>query len=339
MNQFKYKELESRYIYYMKNYNPIFNYVHDMGETQVIIDPIDKVCRFCGKKYPEVKFKKKAHAISEMLGNKEFVLRNECDSCNIFFGQKLEDNLGKYLGLGRTLSQIYGKEGVPSYKSRDRKSRVDFTDKGIVIQATIDSNFIERYDNYIVFHSIRDTYTPIAVYKALVKMALSLIPFEQMSLFKDTVEWLKEENHVISKHNMDNYTYVIERYVPGPKPMQLRAMGFVRKYDVLLMPYYQFILEFANYSYQIIVPCKKKDKELCGHEIDFIPIPGTHEVMCTATDRVLTELKYMGNKEKVKDEPLDICMNFEKCELYEGNEKSINEILKEEGINLSKRLK
>ena len=69
MNQFKYEELESRYIYYMKNYNPIFNYVHDMGETQVIIDPIDKVCRFCGKKYPEVKFKKKAHAISEMLGN------------------------------------------------------------------------------------------------------------------------------------------------------------------------------------------------------------------------------------------------------------------------------
>lgn len=332
-------EVAGRCEYYMKNYDCVFTYVHNMGETQAIIDPTDKVCRFCGKRYPEVKFKKKAHAISEMLGNKEFVLRNECDTCNSFFGQRLEDDFGKYLGLGRTLSQIYGKEGVPSYKARDGKSRIDFTDKGIVIQAKPDSNFIEQYDNYMVFHAVRDTYTPVAVYKALVKMALSLIPYELMPYFIDTVDWLKEDSHISSKYDMGNYEYIIERYVSGPNPMQLRASGFIRKDDHSIVPYYQFLLEFANYSYQIIVPCKRKDEKLSGHEIDFISIPGAFETGGISFGDVSTKIKCMGKKTKVKDEPLDSCLAFQKCEIHEGNGKKISELFKEEGIDLEKRLK
>lgn len=332
-------EVANRCEYYMKNYDCVFTYVHNMGETQSVVDPTDKVCRFCGKRYPEVKFKKKAHAISEMLGNKEFVLRNECDTCNSFFGQKLEDDFGKYLGLGRTLSQIFGKEGVPSYKSRDGKSRIDFTNKGIVVQSRQDSDFIEQHDNYMVFHAVRDAYTPIAVYKSLVKMALSLIPYGQMPHFIDTVAWLKEDSHTISKYNMDNYEYVIERYVPGPNPMQLRASGFIRKDDSLIVPYYQFLLEFSNYSYQIFVPCRKKDKNLVGHEIDFVPIPGAYETGGISFGDVSITLRCMKQNTKVKDEPLDLCLAFQKCERYEGNGKTISEVFKDEGIDLKKRLK
>ena len=64
-----------------------FKKEHGYTATEYIVDPIDKVCRFCGKRYPDVKFKKKAHAISEFIGNKEFVLRNECDACNEKFGK------------------------------------------------------------------------------------------------------------------------------------------------------------------------------------------------------------------------------------------------------------
>lgn len=332
-------EVANRCKYYMENYDCVFTYVHNMGETQAVIDPTDKVCRFCGRRYPEVRFKKKAHAISEMIGNKEFVLKNECDSCNSFFGQKLEDDLGKYLGLGRTLSQIYGKEGVPSYKSRDGKSRVDFTDKGIVIQAMQDSDFIEQHENYIVFHAVRDAYAPIAVYKSLVKMALSLISYEQMPHFIDTVAWLKEESHIISKYDMDKYLYMIERYVPGPNPMQLRASGFIRRSDSLLVPYYQFLLEFANYSYQIIVPCKGKDEKLASHEIDFIAIPGAYETGGISFGDAFLELKCMSQTTKIKDEPLKLCLAFDKCEKHEGNGKSIDDFFEEENINLDKRLK
>lgn len=202
-------ELARRMKYFMDNYDCAYTYVHNVGETQAIVDYQDKVCRFCGKRYPEVKFRKKAHAISELVGNKEFVLRNECDECNIFFGHKLEDDFGKYLGLGRTLSQIFGKEGIPSYKDRSGSWRIDWTNKGWVIQMKPDCTGIEQHEDYMIFHAVRDTYSPIAVYKALVKMALSLLPYEKMPFFLDTVAWLKEESHLVSKYNMDNYAYMI----------------------------------------------------------------------------------------------------------------------------------
>lgn len=334
----KITEVASRCKYYMDNYDCVFTYVHNMGETQAIIDPTDKVCRFCGKRYPEVRFKKKAHAISEMIGNKEFVLKNECDTCNSFFGQRLEDDFGKYLGLGRTLSQIYGKEGVPSYKSRDGKSRIDFTDKGIVIQETENSGFTEQHENYMVIHAVRDAYTPMAVYKSLVKMALSLISYEQMPYFIDTVDWLKEGSHIISKYDMDNYLNMIERYIPGPNPMQLRASGFIRKKGNISVPYYQFLLEFANYSYQIMVPCQEKDRYLAGHAIDFLAIPGTYEIGGISFGNVTTKLKNMKQNTKIKDEPLDLYLAIEKYESYAGNGKSIDDLFNEEGIKLKKRL-
>ncbi|GGJ29485.1 HNH endonuclease [Paenibacillus hunanensis] len=351
----KFEELTERMMHFHNNYDVAFSYVHNLGETQAIVDrpDKDKVCRFCRKQYPEVKFKKKAHAISEMLGNKEFVLKSECDTCNSFFGQKLEDDLGKYLGLGRTLSQIFGKDGVPSYKSRDGKCRIDYTDKGIVIQATEDNESIIMHNNHIIFHAVRDSYTPIAVYKSLVKIALSLISYEQIPHFEDTIDWLKEESHIDSLYNMDNYTYLIERYVPGPNPMQLRVLGFTRKDESLLVPYYQFLLEFANYSFQIIIPCKNRDTKLVGsHEIEFVsipgtdeiakffPMPGTYETVNVGFGEASIKIKNMGGKEKVKDEPLEpIYLGFMDSQRHEGEGETIDEIFEKEGITLKKRLR
>ena len=335
-------ELSSRMQYYMENYDCVYTYVHDLGETQSIVDYQDKVCRFCGRRYPDVKFRKKAHAISELIGNKEFVLRNECDECNMFFGQKLEDDFGKYLGLGRTLSQIFGKEGVPSYKDKNGKWRIDWTDKGLVIQMKQDCVDIEEEDNNMIFHAVRDTYTPIAVYKALVKMALSLLPYEKMPFFLDTVAWLKEDSHLISKYNMDNYTYMIEKNIPGPHPLQLRASGFIRKYDSCPIPYYQFLLEFGNSSYQIIVPCKTKDGLLEQVEtVDVIQIPGTDEIMQNNLiyGSSSSKMVYMGVKTKVKNECFDLCISYQGKEEHRGDGRKIGDVFCEEGIELKKRLK
>lgn len=334
-------ELMTRMQYYMDNYE-CFTYVHNIGEVHPICDYTDKVCRFCGRRYPDVKFKKKAHAISELVGNKEFVLRNECDECNLFFGQKLEDDLGKYLGLGRTLSQVFGKEGVPSYKARDESWRIDWTNKGLVIQMKPECTDIDEYEDYMVFHAMRDTYTPLAVYKALVKMALSLLPYEKMPFFLDTVAWIKEESHLISKYNMDNYTYMLERFIPRPHPLQLRASGFIRKHDNYLAPYYQFLLEFGNYSYQIIVPCKAKDGllEQAG-EVDFVQIPGTDETRFLNLEfgESRSKLVDMGKKTKVKDECIDLALAFERKEGHIGDGRKIDDYFAEEGIELNKRLK
>lgn len=49
-----------------------------MGEEDVQ----KRVCRFCGKSVPDVKFDKRAHAIQDALGNKLLFCYEECDTCN-----------------------------------------------------------------------------------------------------------------------------------------------------------------------------------------------------------------------------------------------------------------
>ena len=75
------------------------------------------VCRYCGKNNSQVNFKKLAHAIPELLGNKYLFSNDECDDCNSYFDKHLENNLANFLGISRTTSQVVGKKGIPKVKS------------------------------------------------------------------------------------------------------------------------------------------------------------------------------------------------------------------------------
>jgi HNH endonuclease len=103
-----------------------------------------RVCRYCGGEKPEVTFKERAHALPELIGNRWLFALDECDVCNDFFSVALEDHLAKYLGVRRTFSQIRGKTGVPSYKDKDGKSRIDVYNTGIEIVHPRNSTLIER---------------------------------------------------------------------------------------------------------------------------------------------------------------------------------------------------
>ncbi|GCD10343.1 HNH endonuclease [Clostridium tagluense] len=334
------KNLQERVAYFTKKYMPLFQYTHNSDQTP-LFDDKNNTCRFCGKSSPKVTFKKKAHAISELIGNKEFVSRNECDVCNEQFGNSFEDNLSKYLGITRNLSQIHSKKGVPSYKSESGKSRVDFTNKGIVIQDIEGSNFIEMKENGMLIHSVRQSYSPLSVYKSFVKMALSVLPYEYMFYFWSTVKWLGEKSDATSYYDMKDYEWIIERFVPGPRPLSLTLHGFIRNNDVIEVPFYQFVLEFGNYIYQIAVPCKFKDYNLgkSKNKITIYPMPHELEFIKFQFGKIETNFKVMNNPNKIKGEKLDVFMGFENCEIYDGNGKKIDDILKEEGINLKERLK
>lgn len=329
-------DLTPQVVYFAKNYDKVCSFTHSGEGTQIIEDQVDKICRFCGKRTPDATFSKKAHAIPELLGNKEFILRNECDVCNEFFGAKLEDELAKYIGLGRTLSQIFGKKGVPSYKSKDGNFRLDYTEEGLIIQEVEGFNYSTITDNTISFDIIRDTYTPIAVYKSLVKMALSILPYNLLPHFDDTRNWIIEENHIQSDYEMTIYANILERFVTGAKPLTLHVEGWMRKEDILNVPFFYFIVEFANYSYQIIVPCKEKDTHCNNFEIT--PIP-TLSWLYHNKDKLSTmEIKKMSNTEPVKDDKINLHMYYNEIETFEGTGKTIDDTFREQGIKLSKRL-
>src|SRR5688572_3441102 len=47
----------------------------------------ERTCRFCNKSMPEVTFKKDAHTISQLTGNRHLVSDFECDTCNDLFSK------------------------------------------------------------------------------------------------------------------------------------------------------------------------------------------------------------------------------------------------------------
>lgn len=72
------------------------------GKIIYLGDETNKICRFCGKTEPEVKFEKRAHVVSEFLGNRSLFSHYECDECNERFskyGGNLADALMFYRGV------------------------------------------------------------------------------------------------------------------------------------------------------------------------------------------------------------------------------------------------
>lgn len=122
-----------------------------------------------------------AHLIPEMLGNKLLYSEFECDHCNEYF-KALENDLANYLGIVRTLTGIKGKENVPTFKSAGNKIRVDHREISGDATTTISRDDADNgsihmdMEKGMISVSFQDNpYTPKSVYRALLKIALSLL--------------------------------------------------------------------------------------------------------------------------------------------------------------------
>lgn len=340
-------DVERKADYFCSKYDCIAYYraIPGNGTHPIHIkDKIEKTCRFCGRGSSEAEFNDDCHAISELIGNKSIFLDNECDDCNKTLGHRLEDEFAKYLGPARTVSQTIGKKGVPSYKKMNGTFRMDVTDKETVIQDVIDSGNTDIFEDHMEFHLVKDTYTPIAAFKALVFMALSIIPENEFKVFKSTIDWLREESHNNSKYNMDDYaSRVIERFVPGPKPLPIQVWVARRKSNIYDAPYCQFILEFDNYSFQIMIPCPEKDAVLLGTNFKILVFPSTFDI----NEKDYRKFGYTGlyvkdlsGKEKVKGEKSELCISFnEKREDFSSKGKSVQDMAAEHGVKALKPIK
>lgn len=355
MTPFK-KNTTERINILINNYESVFSYHRGLKIETTIIKDKNESCRFCGKTSPNVKFSKKAHAISELIGNKELILKNECDSCNKRIGDLFEDQFAKYIGIGRTLAQISGKKGLPSVKAKDGSWRIDFTNKGLVIQMKSSkedlkqplpkNNSIETINHEMIFHGIRDSYIPLSVYKSLVVMALSVMPTQYLQYFNEAFSWIKQDidpNHK-SEYDFSGYAHMLFRFIPGMYPLGYGAEVLVRKNESDKYPFCFFYLEIANFSFQIAVPCIQKDSKLLQRKkITLVPVLGKDETAALYNrdftyNTIIPKLVNLSNPETVKDEPFDICLHFDYMESFSSNELSFEDLLVQEGIKLKKRL-
>lgn len=239
------------------NYESIVNLILDkktyLGEKGV--------CRYCGKNNSEVNFKKLAHAIPELLGNKFLFSNDECDECNAYFDKNLENNLANFMGISRTISQIVGKKGIPNQKSMSG-DRIEAVNGDLVIIQGHDANTYEQVsDNLARIESTPTTYIPINVYKCLVKIAISALPKCYLKTFRETIRWvrLNSEPHGFDSRLLNLHVTM----VPGINPFRkIWLQLYKRKGDKKVYPYIICILAFSNYMCRFILPFNKKDDSL-----------------------------------------------------------------------------
>ena len=246
-----------------------------------------RTCRFCGKSEPTVTFRKKAHVFPESIGNKILFSNYECDFCNEFFGNGIENEYGNFFQFYHTLSGISGKRGIPKLKSSHGQLDLqgnfipDFemfwhTDetghKYFNVINNIPLEKLESSSKTITIEEKIPTFRPISVFKAITKMAITVLPFHELNLFKNTITWLLETE----QRNIYKSKKLLVRHVMIPGfnvPKYPHFIIYKRKKTCWNYPYMLFNLTYGLFSLLIEIPRDNSNTQYDFHDIPFPYIP------------------------------------------------------------------
>ena len=95
--------------FFAKNYDFVFQKIFTPEDKLILGDKENRVCRFCRLAKPDVSFRKRAHALPESIGNKSIFSFYECDDCNEYFGQTIENDFANWSLPYRSIMRIRGK--------------------------------------------------------------------------------------------------------------------------------------------------------------------------------------------------------------------------------------
>ena len=212
-------------------------------------------CRFCGGTAPNVSFDNDtAHAISESLGNINFICKDECKSCNHHFSA-IEQ--GFYRAHAPIL-MICGIGGKDNGKRKSESKSVGGADCKISLSAkslmiSLKNDGYERFYNEVTNdHTLKidpilkfENYRLIDVYRSLCKYVISMIPVEQLEHFQPTIDWLLDKR---SFDKLPNVVTTITELTQHP------ILGYFIRQDQRPFPYAVGFFRFAMVTYLFIIP-------------------------------------------------------------------------------------
>lgn len=135
-------------MYYTQSFNGNAKRRQYIGET----DKSNRKCRFCGQQVPIVSFNNTAHAISESLGNKSIICREECDNCNERFSRTIEPDIANMLSSLLTIYSIHGKNGIRTTAGKNFKLSLNEATKSDTNVGTITIQLQQKFpENIEVF--------------------------------------------------------------------------------------------------------------------------------------------------------------------------------------------
>lgn len=217
-----------------------------------------EVCRYCGKSAPEVTFNQVTHLIPELLGRNNIHTFDECDRCNLAFSG-LEGNLAIFFRPYITMLGIEGKRSVPSFQSRsidrDELTRTSVSRSGSRVRLEVgvtDDYVLNREDKTLDIVFRKPLFVPVKIYKALVKIGLSLLPTECDGDNKETFDWLLGDTNDLGYINRMFTTTLVRKYFKQPKAELYRT---IKVHDRSReWPEYTLLVYFANQVIQIFLP-------------------------------------------------------------------------------------
>lgn len=250
----------------------IYPYLYDHYEVRTfsgserinigVYDKAKRVCRFCGRSMPDVKFSQKAHAISESLGNKGLICREECDDCNHRFNETIEQDVTNLFQFNLILKGIKGKNGIPTMKgntvsiTNDTKSQFNESHNTLVLKVKEMPNtkdpqeILDAISKQLSFPN--NKYVPQNIYKCFCKYVLSLIDSQYLPYFKGTIDWINEPP---TKHKLPP----IWHYEVSSNNVPFLAV-MLRKHNYKELPFCWAILNITGLQFLFILPFCSRDK-------------------------------------------------------------------------------
>lgn len=265
--------IDDRLEFFEKNFDLIATGIYSRGEKHFISDGERRLCRFCQKDEKDTTFNNVSHAIPECLGNHQLILVDECDKCNTFFSEKLEDHLDKFTKPYRIAGQIVGKKGIPNYRTNNKKNRIEFNNLPTVKSQVGEEFFVVDHEKrQITIKLHQEPHIPLAVYKALLKIAISIIKDKnELDAFRCTIHWLLNPDLTIS---VIKPALLMQTFVPGPRPTNGVVVSlFRRKAEVSAVPYAIFVIAFGNVIFQLVVPSHIDNGVSMTFQLPFLPSP------------------------------------------------------------------
>lgn len=231
-------------------------------------------CRFCGRSKPAVTFSKDAHVVPAFVGNKVLFSRYECDDCNSRFSE-FEDDLAKMTMGDRAVGQVPKRKGFASLKPQGKKSSFERGPGGVIIKQYIDEGVfaLDPTNSHLVATFDTQPFRPLGVYKALAKVAFTLLPSEDLPDFEELRLWLLEEDVATRRVYGEKGHWCLQTFVPGPSPFHKPIVSLMKRKEGVDAPYLMFFLAFGNWTYQIFPPCPRKDRFLADRKINIVPYP------------------------------------------------------------------
>lgn len=268
-------QLAASATYYTEHYDVSFRRSLETGGHQERLGTKPSPCRFCGQAAPAVTFRKVAHAVPEFIGNGTLVAHYECDECNDRFSA-FEDDLAKMTLLHRVAGQTVGKGGVPSAKTPQKLSRVDLGAAGLEIKHFIDDPIvtIDEAAHRMKIRMTSQPYRPLGAFKALVKMAVSVMDDSDVGRVPEALRWLRTTDLTTDLIDDGTKFSVLRTFTPGPAPYARSVVMLLRrKSSDVIGPQFVFAVAFGNLSFQIIVPAPQHDCQLVGKTLALHAVP------------------------------------------------------------------